>query len=71
MLNTENFSPEEKDDGLYPAIDAALAEVERTLEQMLMLAKVSASNLDVDRAALQNTLERLQAKIDRIADQLP
>lgn len=50
--------------------DAALAEIERTLDQMLVLAQVSASSLDADRAALQKTLERLQRKIDRIADAL-
>lgn len=51
-------------------IDAALAEIERTLDQMLTLARLSASDLNVDRAALQKTLERLQNKIDHIAGQL-
>lgn len=51
-------------------IDAALAEIERTLDQMLVLAQLSASDLHIDRAALQKTLERLQNKIDRIADGL-
>jgi len=51
-------------------IDAALAEIEYTLDQMMVLAKLSASDLNVDRAALQKTLERLQNKIDRIADGL-
>ena len=51
-------------------IDAALAEIERTLDQMLALAQLSASNLNLDRAALQKTLERLQNKINRIADGL-
>ena len=55
---------------LPPDIDAALAEIERTLDQMLVLAQLSASDLQVDRAALQKTLERLQNKIDRIADGL-
>ncbi len=50
------------------SIDQALDEIERTLEQMLALARLSASNLNVDRVALQKTLERLQRKIDRIAD---
>lgn len=50
------------------SIDQALGEIERTLEQMLALAQVSASDLNIDRAALQKTLERLQRKIDRIAD---
>ena len=60
MENNENLQ----------AMDAALAEIERTLDQMLVLAEVSASSLDVDRAALQSTLARLQARIDRIADSL-
>lgn len=55
---------------LLQNIDAALAEIEASLYQMLLLAKVSASNLDVDREALQKTLEKLQNKIDRIADGL-
>ena len=50
------------------SIDQALGEIERTLEQMLTLARLSASDLNIDRAALQKTLERLQHKIDRIAD---
>lgn len=50
------------------AVDQALGEIERTLEQMLTLAQLSASDLNVDRAALQKTLERLQCRIDRIAD---
>lgn len=52
-------------------IDGALAEIERTLDQMLALAELSASDLDVDRDALQRTLERLGQKIDRLADSLP
>ena len=50
------------------SIDQALGEIERTLEQMLTLAQLSASDLNVDREALQKTLERFQRKIDRIAD---
>lgn len=63
MKNNQNFlSPQDA--------DAALAEIERTLDQMLVLAEVSASSLDVDRAALQKTLERLRFKIDCIANAL-
>lgn len=51
-------------------VDAALAEIEHTLDQMLTLAKLSASDLDMDRISLQKTLERLQYKIDCIADRL-
>ena len=50
------------------SIDQALGEIERTLEQMLTLAQLSASDLNIDREVLQKTLERLQRKIDRIAD---
>lgn len=62
MQSTEKFEKS------IQSIDQALGEIERTLEQMLALAQVSASDLNIDRAALQKTLERLQRKIDRIAD---
>lgn len=52
----------------YQILDAALAEIERILEQMLTLARLSATDLNLDRDALQRTLEQLQRKIDRIAD---
>lgn len=60
--------PKEKFEKSVQSIDQALGEIERTLEQMLTLARLSASDLNVDRAALQKTLERLQRKIDCIAD---
>ena len=60
--------PKEEFEKSVQSIDQALGEIERTLEQMLPLARLSASDLNVDRAALQKTLERLQHKIDRIAD---
>ena len=60
--------PTEEFEKSVQSIDQALGEIERTLEQMLTLARLSASDLNVDRAALQKTLERLQHKIDRIAD---
>lgn len=70
-MNPTNFSTEENEEILrFQNTDAALAEIERLLDQMLVLAKVSASSLDVDRDALQETLTHLQAKIDRIADSL-
>lgn len=50
--------------------DAALAEIEHTLHNMLTMAELSASNLDVDRTVLQKTLEQMEKKIDRIADEL-
>ena len=60
--------PKEEFEKSVQSIDQALDEIERTLEQMLTLARLSASDLNVDRAALQKTLERLQRKIDHIAD---
>ena len=62
------MQPKEEFEKTIQSIDQALGEIERTLEQMLTLAQLSASDLNVDRAALQKTLERLQRKIDRIAD---
>ena len=50
------------------ALDSGLAEIEQSLNLMLALAQVSATNLELDRDTLQATLERLQRKIDRIAD---
>ena len=49
-------------------IERALDEIDRILHQMLLLAELSASDGTVDRDSLQRALERLQAKIDRIAD---
>ena len=60
--------PKEEFEKSVQSIDQALGEIERTLEQMLTLARLSTSDLNVDRSALQKTLERLQRKIDRIAD---
>lgn len=62
------MQPTEKFEKSIQSIDQALGEIERTLEQMLALAQLSASDLNIDRATLQKTLERLQRKIDRIAD---
>ena len=62
------MQPKEEFKQTIQSIDQALGKIERTLEQMLTLAQLSASDLNVDREALQKTLERLQRKIDRIAD---
>lgn len=62
------MQPKEKFEKSAQSVDQALDEIERTLEQMLTLSRLSASDLNVDRAALQKTLEHLQRKIDRIAD---
>ena len=62
------MQPKEEFEQTIQSIDQALGEIEHTLEQMLTLAQLSASDLNVDREVLQKTLERLQRKIDRIAD---
>lgn len=51
-------------------IESSLNEIDRILNQMLLLAELSASDSSADRQSLQKVLERLQAKIDRIADRL-
>lgn len=51
-------------------VEHALDEIDRILHQMLLLAELSASDSSVDRQTLQKGLERLQDKIDRIADRL-
>ncbi|MCI8422284.1 MAG: hypothetical protein HFF50_01955 [Lawsonibacter sp.] len=51
--------------------ETALNEIDRILHQMLLLAELAASDSSVDRDSLQRVLERLQHKIDRIADQMP
>ena len=55
---------------LPPDVERALDEIDRILHQMLLLAELSASDSDLDRQSLQKVLDRLQAKIDRIADHL-
>lgn len=62
------MQPTEEFEKSIQSVDQALSEIERTLEQMLTLAQLSASDLNIDRATLQKTLEHLQRKIDRIAD---
>lgn len=64
------MQPKEEFEQSIQSMDQALGEIEHTLEQMHALAQLSASDLNVDRIALQKTLERLQAKIDRIADRI-
>ena len=51
-------------------VECALDEIDRILHQMLLLAELSASDSNVDRQNLQKTLERLQQKIDTIADKI-
>lgn len=51
-------------------LELGLAEIDRILHQMLLLAELSASDASLDRAALQRELKHLSTKIDRIADQM-
>lgn len=51
-------------------VEGALDEIDRILHQMLLLAELSASDSNVDRQNLQKVLDRLQDKIDAIADRL-
>lgn len=59
-------SPQDFDSPLQ-SLDQALRAIDRLLHQMLFLAELSASDLDVNRAALQKIFDHLQHKIDRIA----
>ena len=62
---------EENENQLLPQdVERALDEIDRILHQMLLLAELSASDSDVDRQNLQKVLERLQKKIDAIADKI-
>ena len=62
---------EETGNQLLPQdIEHALDEIDRILHQMLLLAELSASDSSVDRQSLQKALERLQKKIDTIADKI-
>lgn len=78
MESRENLNPKRPDEtdsseALLSSIHSAaeaLDEIDRILHQMLFLSELSASDETVDRESLQKLLERLQAKIDRIADQL-
>lgn len=49
-------------------VEEAVDEIDRLLHQMLVLAELSAGDGDLDRAALQKTLEHMRREIDRLAD---
>ena len=61
---------ESENQSLPQDVERALDEIDRILHQMLLLAELSASDSNVDRQNLQKTLERLQKKIDTIADKI-
>ena len=62
------MAPEERASGREA--DCPVEEIGRALDQMLLLAELSASEADLDREALQKTVERLKEKIDRAADRI-
>ena len=61
---------ENENQPLFQDIEHALDEIDRILHQMLLLAELSASDSNVDRQKLQKVLERLQKRIDVIADKI-
>ena len=61
---------ENENQSLPQDVERALDEIDRILHQMLLLAELSASDSNVDRQYLQKVLERLQKKIDVIADKM-
>lgn len=59
-----------EDPNLPQDAQAALDKIDQVLQQMLMLAELSAVEGNIERSNLQRVLKHLQRKIDRIADQL-
>ena len=51
-------------------VEEAGDEIDRILHQMLVLAELSAGEGNLDRAALQKTLDHMRREIDRLADQI-
>ena len=51
-------------------VEEAVDEIDRLLRQMLVLAELSAGEGNLDRAALQKTLDHMRREIDRLADQI-
>lgn len=49
-------------------VEEAVDEIDRLLHQMLIMAELSAGDGNLDRAALQKTLEHMRREIDRLAD---
>lgn len=66
MASMDYYEPSER----FRRMDRGLAEIEGTLGQMLMLSELSASDMNLDRKTMQETLEHLKRKIDRLADGL-
>ena len=51
-------------------VEEAVDEIDRILHQMLVLAELSAGEGNLDRAALQKTLDHMRREIDRLAEQI-
>ena len=62
MQNQRDFQPQ--------SVEEAVDEIDRILHHMLVLAELSAGDGNLDRAALQKTLEHMRREIDRLADQI-
>ena len=52
-MNEEKSMIQNNGNEIFQKAGAALAEIEHTLDQMLLLAQLSAGDMKVDRAALQ------------------
>ena len=70
MPENENGSYPQNAEDTFNEIDSKLDEIEKSLHNMLLLAELSASDLEMDRETMQKTLEHLKDKIDHIADEL-
>lgn len=68
MPFTDDNSSPESEDAEQEELARRLDEISRLLRRMLVLAELSVSDADVDRRLLQKTLERLKAKVERLAD---
>ncbi|RKI65786.1 hypothetical protein D7V91_13510 [bacterium 1xD42-67] len=64
------MAPQERSRLPGPEAVRSAEEIGRALDQMLLLAELSASEADLDRETLQRTVERLKDKIDRAADRI-
>lgn len=59
-----------EDPNLPQDAQAALDEIDQVLQQMLMLAELSAGEGNIERSNLQRVMKHLQRKINRAADRL-
>lgn len=69
-MRAEERGAEMEDPNLPQDAQAALDEIDQVLQQMLMLAELSAGEGNIERSNLQRVLKHLQRKINRAADRL-